>query len=84
MSETPQTDAWFAMSAAKQERMLRARNDRKMATGARFRFSAWWAGRSWLPTLIGVALGVWIDHRWPSRFSWAVTLLIAGTGRWAA
>lgn len=31
-----------------------------------------------LPTLIGIALGVWIDRRWPSRFSWALMLLIAG------
>lgn len=31
-----------------------------------------------LPTLIGVAAGVWIDHRWPSRFSWALMLLMAG------
>ena len=36
-----------------------------------------------VPTLIGVALGAWIDHRWPSRLSWAVTLLIAGLARGA-
>lgn len=31
-----------------------------------------------LPTLIGVAAGTWIDHRWPSRFSWTLMLLFAG------
>lgn len=31
-----------------------------------------------LPTLIGVAVGTWIDHRWPSRFSWTLMLLFAG------
>ena len=33
-----------------------------------------------IPTLIGVALGVWIDLRWPSRYSWTLMLLIIGIG----
>jgi ATP synthase protein I len=31
-----------------------------------------------IPTLIGIALGIWIDSRWPGRFSWTLMLLIAG------
>jgi ATP synthase protein I len=31
-----------------------------------------------VPTLLGVAAGIWIDHRWPSRFSWTLTLLLGG------
>lgn len=31
-----------------------------------------------IPTLIGVAIGLWIDSRWPSRFSWTLMLLVAG------
>ena len=31
-----------------------------------------------IPTLIGVALGLWIDRTWPSQYSWALMLLIAG------
>jgi len=31
-----------------------------------------------VPTLIGVALGVWIDERWPGRVSWTLTLLVIG------
>jgi ATP synthase protein I len=31
-----------------------------------------------IPTLLGVALGIWIDTTWPSRFSWSLMLLIAG------
>lgn len=31
-----------------------------------------------VPTLIGVAVGTWIDHRWPSRFSWTVFLMFLG------
>jgi ATP synthase protein I len=29
-------------------------------------------------TLLGVALGVWIDRTWPGRYSWTLTLLLAG------
>ena len=31
-----------------------------------------------LPALAGVALGLWIDHTWPGRFSWTLMLLIGG------
>lgn len=31
-----------------------------------------------VPTLAGVALGTWIDGRFPSRFSWTLMLLAAG------
>lgn len=31
-----------------------------------------------LPTLAGLALGVWLDRRWPLGFSWTLTLLIVG------
>ncbi len=30
------------------------------------------------PTLMGVALGIWIDTQWPSRFSWTLMLLFMG------
>lgn len=31
-----------------------------------------------IPTLLGIALGVWIDTTWPSRYSWTLMLLIGG------
>jgi len=31
-----------------------------------------------IPTLIGVAVGIWIDKSWPSQFSWTLMLLIGG------
>lgn len=39
-----------------------------------------------LPTLAGLALGVWIDRRWPSRFSWTLMLMVGGLfiGCWNA
>lgn len=39
-----------------------------------------------LPTLAGIALGVWIDSAWPSRYSWTLMLLVFGlaVGCWNA
>jgi ATP synthase protein I len=39
-----------------------------------------------IPTLAGVALGLWIDRAWPSRFSWTLMLLLVGllVGCWNA
>lgn len=31
-----------------------------------------------IPTLIGIALGVWLDKRFPGRISWTLTLLFIG------
>jgi len=31
-----------------------------------------------LPTLLGAAAGAWLDHHYPEKFSWALTLLILG------
>ena len=31
-----------------------------------------------IPTLVGVATGLWIDRTWPSQYSWALMLLITG------
>jgi len=63
--------------AKKQQRMLRARQARKGNWNA----IAILGVVGWsvvLPTLAGVAIGVWLDQRWPRRFSWAITLLVTG------
>ncbi|MEZ6044008.1 MAG: AtpZ/AtpI family protein [Planctomycetaceae bacterium] len=31
-----------------------------------------------IPTVGGAAIGLWIDSRWPSRFSWSLMLLVGG------
>lgn len=31
-----------------------------------------------LPTLAGIAVGVWLDRRIPMEFSWTLTLMFAG------
>lgn len=39
-----------------------------------------------IPTVLGVAVGLWIDDRWPGPYSWTLMLMIAGllVGCWNA
>lgn len=62
------------------------RAERKQQARARGRRTAWFGlGMfglvGWsvaVPTLIGIAIGVWADRRWPGTVSWTLTLLIIG------
>ena len=31
-----------------------------------------------IPTVLGIFLGVWIDIKWPSQYSWTLMLLVLG------
>lgn len=31
-----------------------------------------------LPTVLGSVFGVWLDHRWPSKINWTLTMLGVG------
>jgi len=31
-----------------------------------------------IPTIVGIAIGIWIDTKWPGRFSWTLMLLVIG------
>lgn len=64
-----------------------ARKARQMAAARERRRESPWRGLAmfglvgWsvaVPLVGGVALGLWIDRRWPSEVSWTLTLLIAG------
>ncbi len=64
--------------AAKEARKLRARQegDRSIWYGLGMMGLIGWSVA--IPTLLGIAVGVWIDIRWPSRFSWTLMLLFLG------
>ncbi len=80
------TGAFTGSVGRKAVRKLRARRERGE--------SVWfWLGMfglvGWsvaLPTLLGVALGVWMDRKWPGDISWTLTFLLAGVflGCWNA
>jgi ATP synthase protein I len=68
------------------EQEVNAKGDRKIQARRKGERSAWFGlGMfglvGWsvaVPALLGVAIGLWIDSRWPSRFSWTLMLLFAG------
>jgi ATP synthase protein I len=67
-------------------RQVGAQSARKLKAQREGRKSIWFGlGMSGLigwsvtvPTLIGAALGIWVDRHYPSRFSWALMLLLIG------
>lgn len=67
-------------------RRIDAKIKRRSEAEEKKRQSLWvWVGMygvvGWavaIPTLIGVALGLWIDTRFPSRYSWTLMLLLVG------
>ena len=63
---------------AKETRKIRARreSDRTIWFGlGMFGVIGWSVA---VPTVLGVALGLWIDKNWPSGFSWTIAMLLAG------
>lgn len=62
----------------KSDRRLEARRtgDRSLWFGLGMYGLVGWAVA--IPTLIGIAIGVWIDTNWPSRYSWTLMLLFVG------
>jgi ATP synthase protein I len=63
---------------AKERRRLRAKRGRERSVffglGA-FGMIGWSVA---VPALLGVALGVWLDARFPGRLSWTLMLLLGG------
>jgi ATP synthase protein I len=64
--------------ARKQIRKMRSRRQKKMSilSGLGMYGIIGWSVA--IPTLIGVAVGLWIDRRWPSQISWTVTFILIG------
>ncbi|MGR9090647.1 MAG: AtpZ/AtpI family protein [Gammaproteobacteria bacterium] len=64
---------------AKADRRRRAREARKHSIWfglGTFGLIGWAVA---LPTLAGIALGLWLDEHWPrEHFSWTISLLFAG------
>jgi len=64
--------------AAEEARRIRSRQRREQGVWfglGTFGMVGWSVA---VPTLLGIALGIWIDERWPSRFSWTLMLLFFG------
>jgi ATP synthase protein I len=62
----------------KEARKLRARREGRnnpVQAVALFGIVGWSVA---LPTLLSLALGIWIDRTWPGQFSWTLMLLLIG------
>ncbi len=63
---------------SKETRKLKARRERNKAVWfglGMFGIVGWSVA---IPTLIGIALGIWIDRNWPSQYSWTLMFLVIG------
>ena len=75
----PSTESELATTVGvKARRHIRARNKAEKSVwfglGA-FGVVGWSIA---IPTLFGIAIGLWIDFNWPGRMSWTLALLLAG------
>jgi ATP synthase protein I len=64
--------------AAKEARKLKARENKRRTIWfglGMFGVVGWSVA---VPTVIGTVLGSWIDHHFPSRVSWTITLMLTG------
>lgn len=62
----------------KETRKLSAREDRADHTWfglGMFGLVGWSVA---VPTVLGIAVGIWIDSKWPGQISWTLTFLGAG------
>ena len=76
MSDEDQNEAEIISQKAK--RMAEARKRRRQSAWyglGMFGLVGWSVA---VPVVAGIALGVWIDDRWPSKTSWTLVLLLAG------
>jgi ATP synthase protein I len=74
---SPSAERIVRQVESRQTRILRGRAERRnfWASLAILGLVGWSVV---LPTLLGAALGIWMDRRWPGKLSWTLMLLIIG------
>lgn len=68
----------LAIVDEKEQRKLRARQRRNGSIWfglGTFGMIGWSVA---VPVLLGIASGLWLDRRWPTTFSWTLTMLFLG------
>ena len=64
--------------SSKETRKLKARQGKRRSLWFGFGMFGIIGWSVSIPTLVGVALGIWIDGKWLSQYSWTLMLLIVG------
>ena len=81
MSEKPGIQSWTAFSrevAAKAARKLKAQRNSTQGVWLGLGMMGLIGWSVVVPTLLGAALGIWLDNRHPGNHSWTLALLVAG------
>lgn len=82
----PDRDAFERQIRDKSQRRVRARREGDHSLWSSLGLMGMVGWSVMVPLLSGIALGRWIDHRWPSPYSWTLMLLFVGValGCWSA
>jgi ATP synthase protein I len=78
MNEENKETSFGRQVAAQAARKLKAKRGAKRSIWFGLGMSGLIGWSVTVPTLLGAALGVWIDKNYPSRFSWTLMLLLLG------
>lgn len=81
MADKPESESAFVRQVgAKETRKLKAQRKvtRTVWSGLGMMGMVGWSVS--VPTLLGAALGVWLDNHYPASHSWMLTLLLTGLG----
>jgi len=87
MKRPSEENARFRRSVAqKEDRKLRARREGDRGPWFWFGMFGLVGWSIAVPALLGIALGLWLDHRLDGRISWTLTMLLLGVavGCWTA
>ena len=69
---------WPDQVGRKEQRKLRARREEHRHIWFGFGMFGLVGWSVAIPTLIGIAVGIWIDKTYPSRYSWTLMCMIMG------
>lgn len=64
--------------ASQEMRKLKAKNEKHHTIWFGFGMFGLIGWSVTVPAVVGAIVGMWIDSRWPSRYSWSLMLLIGG------
>ncbi|MDD2929652.1 MAG: AtpZ/AtpI family protein [Sideroxydans sp.] len=78
MAERDNDSAFARQVGAKETRKLRAQRKAVQTVWMGFGMMGLVGWSVAVPTLLGTALGIWLDKRYPSIHSWTLSLLIIG------
>jgi len=69
---------FFQQVAEKENRKLKSQQEKKESALMGFGMFGMIGWSVAVPLLLGTALGIWLDKRYPESFSWTLTCLISG------